>query len=109
MGADPRWLPGYVDPAGDGLLEQMEKELGVVLCDLSPPSLDVAQLLRDKKIRVAVVLSRRGPGRRPRLQDLRDGLLAADFLLVGDLFLTATAAFATVALPLSARRRRAAP
>jgi predicted molibdopterin-dependent oxidoreductase YjgC len=34
-------------------------------------------------------------------QDLCDGLLAADFLLVGDLFLTSTAAFATVALPLS--------
>jgi NADH dehydrogenase/NADH:ubiquinone oxidoreductase subunit G len=34
-------------------------------------------------------------------QDLVDGLLAADFLLVGDLFLTATAAAATVALPLS--------
>jgi hypothetical protein len=45
---DPHWLPGYVDPEDAEALEQMEKELGVVLCDLSPPSLDVAQLLRDK-------------------------------------------------------------
>ncbi len=34
----------------------MEKQLGVVLCDLPPASQDVAQLLRDKKIKVAVVL-----------------------------------------------------
>ena len=98
---DPRWLPGYVDPADAEALEQMEKELGVVLCDLSPPSLDVAQLLRDKKIKVAVVLGEDPVGAPGFPQDLCDGLLAADFLLVGDLFLTSTAAFATVALPLS--------
>src|SRR5450759_4098007 len=101
MGADPRWLPGYVDPADGEALEQMEKELGAVLRDLSPPSLDMAQLLRDKKIRVAVVLGEDPVGAPGFPQDLCDGLLAADFLLVGDLFLTSTAAFATVALPLS--------
>ena len=101
MGADPRWLPGYVDPGGGEALERMEKELGVVLCDLSPPNLDVAQLLRDKKIRVAVVLGEDPLGAPGFPEDLREGLLAADFLLVGDLFLTATAASATVALPLS--------
>ena len=79
----------------------MEKELGVVLADLSPPGLDVARLLRDKKIKVAVVLGEDPVGAPGFPQDLRDGLLAADFLLVGDLFLTATAASATVALPLS--------
>ncbi len=101
MGADPRWLPGYVDPAGGEALEQMEKELGVVLGDLPPPGLDVAQLLREKKIRGAVVLGEDPLGAHGFPQDLRDGLLAADFLLVGDLFLTSTAAVATVALPLS--------
>ncbi len=101
MGADPRWLPGYVDPGGGEALEQIEKELGVVLSDLSPPGLDVAQLLRDRKIKVAVVLGEDPLGAPGFPQDLRDGLLAADFLLVGDLFLTATAASATVALPLS--------
>ena len=101
MGADPRWLPGYVDPEGGEALEQMEKELGVVLADLPPPGLDVARLLRDKKIKVAVVLGEDPVGAPGFPQDLRDGLLAADFLLVGDLFLTATAACATVVLPLS--------
>jgi predicted molibdopterin-dependent oxidoreductase YjgC len=61
----------------------------------------VAQLLRDRKIRVALVLGEDPLGAPGFPQDLRDGLLAADFLLVGDLFLTATAACATVALPLS--------
>lgn len=101
MGADPRWLPGYVDPRGGEALEQMEKQLGVVLCDLPPASPDVAQLLRDKRIRVAIVLGEDPVGAPGFPQDLSDGLLAADFLLVGDLFLTATAASATVALPLS--------
>jgi formate dehydrogenase major subunit len=101
MGADPRWLPGYVDAAGGEAFERMEKELGVVLGDISPPGLDVAQLLRDKKIRVAVVLGEDPVGAAGFPRDLADGLLAADFLLVGDLFLTATAASATVALPLS--------
>lgn len=101
MGADPRWLPGYVDPGGGEALERMEREMGVVLSDLSPPGLDVARLLREKKIKVAVVLGEDPIGASGYPQDLRDGLLAADFLLVGDLFLTATAASATVALPLS--------
>jgi len=101
MGADPRWLPGYVDAAGGDAMEQMEKEMGVVLRDISPPGLDVARLLREKKIKVAIVLGEDPVGAPGFPQDLRDGLLAADFLLVGDLFLTATAASATVALPLS--------
>ena len=101
MGADPRWLPGYVDPAGGEALEQMEKQLGIVLGDLPPASTDVAQLLRDRKIKVAVVLGEDPVGDPGFPQDLRDGLLAADFLIVGDLFLTATAASASVVLPLS--------
>jgi predicted molibdopterin-dependent oxidoreductase YjgC len=62
----------------------------------------VAQLLREKKVKVAVVLGEDPMGAAGFPQDLIDGLLATDFLLVGDLFLTATAASATVALPLSA-------
>ncbi|HQR29174.1 MAG TPA: FAD-dependent oxidoreductase [Anaeromyxobacteraceae bacterium] len=102
MGADPRWLPGYVDPAGGDALEQVEKELGVVLQDLSPAGLDVARLLREKKIKGAIVLGEDPMGVPGFPPDLCEGLLAADFLLVGDLFLTSTATVATVALPLSA-------
>jgi len=101
MGADPRWLPGYVDPAGGEALRQMEKELGVVLQDLPPASPDLARLLCEKKIKVAIVLGEDPIGAPGFPKELCDGLLAADFLLVGDLFLTSTAASATVALPLS--------
>ncbi|MFN7987224.1 MAG: FAD-dependent oxidoreductase [Thermoanaerobaculia bacterium] len=101
MGADPRWLPGYVDPRGGEALEQMEKQLGVVLGDLPPASPDLAQMLREKKIRVAIVLGEDPIGAPGFPQELRDGLLAADFLVVGDMFLTATAASGAVVLPLS--------
>jgi formate dehydrogenase major subunit len=101
MGADPRWLPGYVDPADGEALEQMEKQLGVVLCDLPPACPDVARLLREKKIKVAIVLGEDPVGAPGFPQDLSDGLLAADLLIVGDQFLTATAASASVVLPLS--------
>ena len=67
----------------------------------SPASRDVAQLLRDRQIKVAVVLGEDPVGAPGFPTDLCDGLLAADFLIVGDLFLTATAASANVVLPLS--------
>lgn len=102
MGADPGWLPGYLDPADAAPVEALEKQLGVVLRDLPPGSPDVAALLREKKIKVAIVLGEDPIGAEGFPQDLRDGLLAADFLLVGDLFLTATAASAHAVLPLSA-------
>ena len=101
MGADPRWLPGYVDPAGGEALEEMEKRLGVVLSDLPPAGHDVAQLLRDRRIKVAIVLGEDPVGAAEFPKELCDGLLAADLLIVGDLFLTATAASANVVLPLS--------
>jgi predicted molibdopterin-dependent oxidoreductase YjgC len=61
----------------------------------------VAQLLRDRKIKVAIVLGEDPVGAAGFPKDLSDGLLAADLLIVGDLFLTATAASANVVLPLS--------
>lgn len=101
MGADPRWLPGYADPSDREALERVEKELGVVLADLPPGNADVARLLREKRVRVALVLGENPLGAPGFPRDLCEGLLAADFLLVGDLFLTPTAANAGVVLPLS--------
>ena len=101
MGADPAWLPGYLDPAEAGALALVEKQLGVVLSDLPAPGQDVGRLLREKKIRVAVVLGEDPFGAPGFPKELCDGLRAADFLVVGDLFLTATAASASVVLPLS--------
>ncbi|MCG3190912.1 MAG: Nitrate reductase [Thermoanaerobaculia bacterium] len=101
MGADPLWLPGYVDPSHEEAVEQMERKLGVVLRDLPRPRADVASLLREKRIKVAIVLGEDPAGAPGFPGDLIEGLFAADFLLVGDLFLTATAARAAVVLPLS--------
>ena len=100
MGADPRFLPGYVGPADQEAVEALEKQWCVVLRDL-PPGGDVAALLREKKLKVAVVLGEDPLGADGFPEDLREGLLAADFLVVGDLFRTATTAAANVVLPLS--------
>jgi predicted molibdopterin-dependent oxidoreductase YjgC len=62
---------------------------------------DVAQLLREKKIKVAIVLGEDPLGCDSLPGDLRDGLLATDFIVVGDLFMTETARAANVVLPLS--------
>jgi predicted molibdopterin-dependent oxidoreductase YjgC len=101
LGADPRWLPGYVDPSDREALERVERELGIVLGDLPPGNPDVAGLLRRKEVKVALVLGENPLGAPGYPRDLCEGLLAADFLLVGDLFLTPTAANAGVVLPLS--------
>ena len=101
MGVDPRWLPGYVDPSDPEALGRVEKELGSVLGDLPPGSADVARLLRERRVKVALVLGENPLGAPGYPRDLCEGLLAAEFLLVGDLFLTPTAANAGVVLPLS--------
>ena len=102
MGVDPRWLPGRVDPADADAVERMEKHLGIFLSDLPPAGADVAQILRERRVKVAIVLGEDPLGAPGFPQDLRDGLLAADLLVVGDLSLTATAAHAGIVLPLSA-------
>jgi anaerobic selenocysteine-containing dehydrogenase len=61
----------------------------------------LAQALREKKIRVAIVLGEDPLGNDAIPADLRDGLAAVDFLVVGDLFVTQTAQLANVVLPLS--------
>ncbi len=102
MGASPGWYPGYL-PAGDeAVVEELEKEWCVALRDLDARPVDVAALLREKKIRVAVVLGEDPFGNPDVPADLIEGLLAADLLVVGDLFFTETAKMAHVVLPLSA-------
>ncbi len=102
MGASPAWLPGYAALDDVAAIEALEKEWCVVLRDLPTqlPGLDRA--LTEKRIKVAVVLGEDPLGNPALPDDLRQGLLATDFLLVGDLFFTATAQAANVVLPLSA-------
>jgi formate dehydrogenase major subunit len=101
MGASPAWLPGYVDHEDEPSVDELEKEWCVVLRDLERSGQDVAELLRQKKIRVAIVLGEDPVGNEEFPRDLCEGLAAADFLVVGDLFLTETAKLANVVLPLS--------
>ena len=101
MGANPRWYPGYLATDSEEAIENLEKEWCVALRDIEPAGVDVAQLLREKKIKVAIVLGEDPLGCDSLPSDLRDGLLATDFLVVGDLFMTETARAANVVLPLS--------
>jgi predicted molibdopterin-dependent oxidoreductase YjgC len=62
----------------------------------------MARALANRRIRVAIVLGE-DPLGNPRLPaQVRNGLLAVDFLVVGDVVMTATARAANVVLPLSA-------
>lgn len=101
MGANPRWYPGYLATDSEEAIENLEKEWCVALRDIEPAGVDVAQLLREKKIKVVIVLGEDPLGCDSLPSDLRDGLLATDFLVVGDLFMTETARAANVVLPLS--------
>ncbi|MCU0292418.1 MAG: molybdopterin-dependent oxidoreductase [Thermoanaerobaculaceae bacterium] len=101
MGANPKWFPGY-QPVHDGAVETLEKEWCVVLQDLKGQEGDMARALANRRIRVAIVLGE-DPLGNPRLPaQVRNGLLAVDFLVVGDVVMTATARAANVVLPLSA-------
>jgi formate dehydrogenase major subunit len=102
MGVDPEWLPGYVAPSDQGGVEAIEKEWSVILRDLPTPTADLSRLVVDKKIKVALVLGEDPLGNPDLPQELRDGLLAVDFLLVADVLMTATAKAANVVIPLSA-------
>jgi formate dehydrogenase major subunit len=100
MGANPSWLPGYLSTTDETAVDRIEKEWCVSLP--SPDGgRDVALLLRERKIKVAVILGEDPLGVEDLPLDLREGLEAADFLVVGDLFLTMTASSAHVVLPLS--------
>jgi len=101
MGASPHWMPGYIALDDEIAIAELEKDWCVMLHDLPAPVDDLAERLRRKKVRVAVVLGEDPLGDPAFPADLREGLLAADFLVVGDVFATRTAQAASVVLPLS--------
>jgi predicted molibdopterin-dependent oxidoreductase YjgC len=100
MGAFPEWYPGYRSVRDEGVVDDLEKEWCVALRDLETAPSDLAARLREKKIKVAVVLGEDPLGDPDFPEDLKAGLLAADFLVVGDVVLTDTARAAHVVLPL---------
>jgi len=99
MGAHPRWYPGYLPTDNSEAIDELEKEWCVALRDLDSTGADVAQLLRDKRIKVALVFGEDPLGSDSLPEDIRAGLLATEFLVVGDLFFTETARAANVVLP----------
>ena len=102
VGASPDWLPGYAAIDDPAAVDALEKEWGASLADVAGGHADVLDLLRRKQIKVAVVFGEDPLGEPNTPRDLVEGLLAADFLVVGDLFLTDTACAAHAVLPLSA-------
>jgi predicted molibdopterin-dependent oxidoreductase YjgC len=82
-------------------MEALERHWGVSLSHLPPGSPDVAGLLRDRRIKTAVILGEDPFGSPGYPPDLIEGLRAAELLVVGDLFPTATTAAADIVLPLS--------
>jgi formate dehydrogenase major subunit len=102
LGASPGWLPGYAPLADAAAVDACEKEWCTSLADVAGGGADVAERLRRREIKVALVLGEDPLGDPDLPGDLVEGLLAAELLVVGDLFLTATARAAHVVLPLSA-------
>jgi len=101
MGAQPAWYPGYQPTTSGETIEALEKEWCVALGDIEPGDTSVAALLAQKKIKVAVIFGEDPLGSEDMPEVIRKGLLAADFLVVADLFLTRTAQVANIVLPLA--------
>ena len=99
MGVHPSWYPGYQPVAASDIVDRFERGWGVSLREVERSSAGVAELLAEKKIKVALVLGEDPLGSPSLPAAIFDGLLAAELLIVGDLFLTDTARAAHVVLP----------
>ena len=99
MGANPAWYPGYRAVGDPAAIEDLEKEWSVSLRDIDTAPVDIGAALAARKIKVALVFGEDPLGSDALPADIRDGLAAAEFLLVADVFPTKTAAAAHVVLP----------
>ena len=100
VGAHPAWLPGY-RPRHGGAAGDLERLWGVPLVALSSPAPDLAWQLADRRIKVALAFGIDPLGASGIPDALRAGLAAADLLIAGDVFPTATTRAAHVVLPMS--------
>jgi len=101
MGGDPRFFPGRVPVEDQAAVDELEREWGVALRELDTTPVQIADLLRRRQIKVAVILGEDPLGAPEFPDDLRAGLVACELIVVGDLFFTETAWAADVVLPLS--------
>jgi formate dehydrogenase major subunit len=100
MGACPEWYPGYRRVDDANVVEEFEKGWCVALRHLPTPSADIAALLRQKKIKVALIFGEDPLAMEELPQDIRNGLLGLDCLVVADMFFTETAKIAGAVFPL---------
>jgi formate dehydrogenase major subunit len=102
MGANPAWYPGYRPVSDADAIDDLEKHWSVSLRDLDTTPVDIGRLLAEKAIKVAVVIGEDPLGTESLPAPLRAGLEAVEFLVVADVFRTATAEAAHVMIPASA-------
>ncbi|HQP35053.1 MAG TPA: molybdopterin-dependent oxidoreductase [Polyangiaceae bacterium] len=102
MGCDPGWLPGYTARGDAEAIDLLQKEWCAAIENLDAPQSDIGELLRARKIKLAVVFGEDPVGYDKYPRDLVDGLLAAETLVVADVLLTPTAKAASIVLPMSA-------
>jgi len=100
MGANPAWFPGYQPVGEPGVIDRFEREWSVALGGVETGGSSVARLLAEKKIKAALVIGEDPLASASLPPALREGLAAAELLVVADLFLTDTAKAAHVVLPL---------
>jgi formate dehydrogenase major subunit len=101
MGAHPSWLPGYASLDDAAAVDAFEKQWCVVLREFDRSGPDLAEALGAGQIKAVVVLGEDPLGAPNLPEAFKQGLLAADLLVVADLFLTRTAQAAHAVLPLS--------
>ena len=95
MGADPRYLPGYVAPGQKGI-ERFNKLWNTDLKEIFKP-VDMEKKLREKKIKALVIV-----GENPLISTRAQALLKnVGFILLLDHFRTETAEAADIILPAS--------
>ncbi len=100
MGAYPAWYPGYRPIESEDIVEEFEKGWCVALRHLPTQPTDVAERLRQKKIKVALIFGEDPLAMEELPREIRHSLLALDCLVVADLFFTETAKIASAVFPL---------
>lgn len=98
MGISPLYLPGYRQSTDTVALAELGAVFGTDITGIR--SGDIVRLLRERRVRVAIIVGEDPFGLTGMPQDLLEGLRAAELLIVADVFETATTREAHIVLPL---------
>jgi formate dehydrogenase major subunit len=100
MGAHPAWYPGYHPIDSEDVVEEFEKGWCVALRNLPTKPADIADLLRQKKIKVAMIFGEDPLAMESLPKEIRAGLMSMECLIVADMFFTETGQIASAVFPL---------